>query len=75
MDNAAVTLMEQHPDIVLAFGVSDEYRYRYLSLSSYLSRYNVDRELAFSFAKPPNCTTDVNQKSHLFCAPFSQPHT
>ena len=31
MDHSAITLMRQHPDIILGFGQSDEYRYPYLS--------------------------------------------
>jgi hypothetical protein len=76
MDHAAISLMGEYPDIVLGFGQSDEYRYHLISPNLTQSASTVHPlQLVSYFAKARSCTTDGDQKSRLFYAPISHPHT
>ena len=73
MDNAAVCLMREFPDIILGFGQSDEFRYVYL-----IPRHAnpaIHFPSVFSFANPRRSTTDADQKLRRFCARTTQLRT
>lgn len=60
MDLAAWTVMREYPDVVLAYGESDEYRY---SLSPELRRDESHCHTSASyFVNPRSCTIDGDQK-------------